>query len=788
MSIPRLISFIVLILYAPSLSAANNCACTKPMAGCTDLLCFTHFTSDTLPKIKVDMRQKADTTLQQLKAVTDSTKKEVRDQLNEQLKEKKAVIQSVFSTKKITNITDSLPGRLKASIIQVKPSLPKPRGGLNLQSGMLAYNFNYRSILDTPFAERNVAQHIISGQVNMLAWNMPLKANFLLRRSSSPYFADINNIQVEFDAQRYRQQMKAGLNNQLLAMGKQLKDSLLEIDYRLKLKEFTLAEKAINEPMRFQQFIESKEILNLPEENIGQADSAEQARLREMKLAARKFIQFYEQQEKNFAVVKAKKDSSEAKYKLMQEKIRRWQDFVKNKAGEKRSIGSLHDAAKEFGINTDKLPKHYQFLSNIRRAGIGRNQLNYSELTSKNISTTGLNIEYNSWYYFSLTAGTIDFRFRDFAVSKFKRTPQFMYMVRVGVGRIEKNYFIVSAYQGKKQLFVSANTNGGVQSIPVKGLAAEAKWRLHPSTYLKAEIAQSLSQDFRKNPAQNMKLGLKDQSNLAYLAKVSSYFPKTRSRLEASYRYTGGNFQSFSSFQTNASMRAWYVKADQSFFKRQLYVSASVKANDFYNDFIAQRFESNTVFKSIQASVRVKGLPFITAGYVPVSQLTYVDSVLTENHFQSLNTSIIHSYKIGNWNANMSAVYTRFYNRPADTTITYYNAENIFISNSVDMNVYTFKLTVSSSSSRQFKLLVMDAGFDLRIAKKGTIGFGAKGNNFNKKTGGTGLYVRSEYDLKNIGKISLQYEKGYLPGNNYRFMRNDIMNVNFSKTFINRSR
>ena len=58
---------------------------------------------------------------------------------------------------------------------------------------------------------------------------------------------------------------------------------------------------------------------------------------------------------------------------------------------------------------------------NVRKFGIGRNQVNYSELTSKNISLTGLNFEYNSWYYAALSAGNVDYRFRDFVVNRFNR-------------------------------------------------------------------------------------------------------------------------------------------------------------------------------------------------------------------------------------------------------------------------------------------------------------------------------------------------------------------------------
>ncbi|MFT3981671.1 MAG: hypothetical protein QM687_14445 [Ferruginibacter sp.] len=680
-------------------------------------------------------------------------------------------------TKEVKNDSGLLkrPVKLFSQLSQDKNSLIKFR------SGLLSYSFNYRSMVDTPFKDQNISQHLMTGNLNFFVKAIPLRVNFLFRRSSSDYFVDINNVQVEYDRNSFKTNIDSRIKSKLLNYSSKIWDTLLATDYKVSLSEFNLQEKKINDPFRFQQLIEYKEILNLPE--LGNSvDSAENARITLLKQNARSFVQQYERQEVEFKRLTNKKDSVEAKYKAMLEKIQSYKAFVQKATGGLNNSKALGDSLRNYGVPGIQLPRYYYFLSNIRKAGIGRNQINYSELTSKNISVTGLNFEYNSWYYFAVTAGTVDFRFRDFAVKPFSRTSQFLYMARIGLGKIEKNYVILSAYKGRKQLFVHSTGNTGLKGIEANGLSLEAKFRLNPSTYFLGEVAQSLSQDFRKNPATLTKLGLKDQSNIAYLLKLYSYFPSTKSKIEGSYKFTGINFQSFSSFQTNASTKAWNIKADQYLFKSKLKIAASVRSNDFYNDFIAQRYQSNTVFKSIQASLRVKGLPIISAGYVPVNQLTYVDSILTENHFQSLNASLIHQYKVLGFKANISVVYNRFYNGKGDSTIPYYNAENIFLSNTIDMDVWVFKLNISSSNSPAFRLLVLDGGLNFHILKKGTVGFGAKGNSYNRSTASTGIYANFDYDIKRIGRLSFVYEKGYLPANNYQFIKNNMMQLNLSRT------
>src|SRR6185503_16886475 len=100
----------------------------------------------------------------------------------------------------------------------------------------------------------------------------------------------------------------------------------------------------------------------------------------------------------------------------------------------------LNKKIQQYGMQS--MPGWYRWLMGIRNFSVGRSAVNYSELTAKNVSVNGINFEYNSWYYLALTAGSVNYRFRDFVVNGIKKVPQYLVLVRAGLGSLEKNYFI----------------------------------------------------------------------------------------------------------------------------------------------------------------------------------------------------------------------------------------------------------------------------------------------------------------------------------------------------------
>src|SRR5690348_3388650 len=106
---------------------------------------------------------------------------------------------------------DTMPANIKSRIdttLWQVPRLPakllsKPL--LRIKGGFVSYIFNYRSNIDTPFSEKNIAQHNIAGTFNLLAGNiLPLNVIYWLRKSNSDLFRDVADVQVQFDAAAFR--------------------------------------------------------------------------------------------------------------------------------------------------------------------------------------------------------------------------------------------------------------------------------------------------------------------------------------------------------------------------------------------------------------------------------------------------------------------------------------------------------------------------------------------------------------------------------------------------------
>lgn len=662
---------------------------------------------------------------------------------------------------------------------------PKPL--LRFDGGMISYNFDYRSNIDTPFLEKNIAQQQILSSFNItLAGNIPFRVNAFIRKSNSAVFRDINDVQVIFDAAAFRNSVGNKMRGGLQSLAEKIKDTLsgkLMDNYFAKAQNL---KNWLSGSMSMQQLVDANEILTTPAITYDshQPDSVNRKRADSLQAIARLFIENYTQKKQQYDSLQNMGDSLKKVYESSIGRMLQLKQLLRNEPSAPRDYRKWSEEINSLSGADVSIPAKYRWLMGIKSFALGRNTVNSSELTSKNISLNGINFEYNSWYYLAFTAGTVDYRFRDFIVNRSSRSPQYMYQARIGLGSLESNHFIITAYQGQKQLFASSTTTGKITTVKVTGYSAESRWQLNRSTYITVEAAQSLSPDFNSNPA-TVKKGwdLSDKTNKALAVKLYSWLPKTASRIEGQYKYTGANFQSFSSFQTNAQLKAWYIKAEQNFLHRKLKIVASLRSNEFSNPYIIQNYKANTVFKSVSATWRSRKFPVISVSYMPMSQLTMLGTQLAESRFQTFNTSISHFYKIGTSRESTSIVFSKFYNNSSDSGFIYYNSSNVFISQSFFFKRFTATVNISTSRNSNYEYTVMDEGISIPYAKWGSIGGGIKVNNLNHKVTKTGGYVNGSIRLNRNDVLYFHLENNFLPGNENLLVQNMMGNVSFTKAF-----
>jgi hypothetical protein len=593
-------------------------------------------------------------------------------------------------------------------------------------------------------------------------------------------------VQVEFDAASFSMKLKELLLNRLNEILISSRDSLLEINYRYYLEKLQSLTDWMNNNTNRQKLNEAYEIINIPGLSYSSAlsDSANLAKEAFLKEEAEKYIAQYNKGIEAYEKLKKQTDTLSGIYRQMLAKTESIKELIAKKINGNLPVADIIKAVEKEGLGKLNIPAKYKWLLNTRKLSIGRTQLNQSELTAKNISINGINYEYNSKVYAAFTAGSINYNFRDFAFNNHpKRNPQYMVMARLGMGSINNNYIIASVYKGKKQLFTSTNSYTRLNTIDVTGVSMEAKYKITHNSYIIGEVAQSLSPDFRKTPATTPKLELKEKINKAFSVKGYAYFPKTRSVVEGMYKFTGANFQSFTTLQTNAETKAWYIKGEQSFFKRKLKITGAVRKNDFSNPYILQRYSSNMLYKSAQAVFRAKKWPAFSIGYIPVSQLTSVDSQLMQNNFQSINATLQHSFLLGSKRTSFVFVYNKFFNTEADTSLLYYNALNIMAHATTSLDYFDLEAGITHSANTNYQLDILEGGIRLKVPKYMQAYIGFKVNNFNRTDASVGGAASIQFTVKKLGDFNLFYDNSFIPTNNRTYIRNEMLNFSFTRFF-----
>jgi hypothetical protein len=713
--------------------------------------------------------------------------------------------------------------------LQFVPGIYKelPRQKFITVHGNVLYNFYYRSQIDTPFAENNVMQHLVQTNLNVL-----IKEKYLLRviisnrNSNSAYFKNATDVNVQFNRNYLLENIKTNLKEKAISMVKTEVLGITEQQYNTKLAEAAQLKIWLSSPARAQELVEEKErqlrgdyasavtmpdVKGLPNTDklnsfssfnkgsagkflqnkiAGEVKEKATAKAKEYIPNDSSVIKKYNSKKEELA--KLEKDIKQTAIKLNQVKkgIQDSVNKIKKEISSLKSGPGLYAFMKKKGIASKELTTAQKILLSVNQFGLGRTWVDYSELTVKNISLGGVNLEMNpAPYYIAFAAGKVNYRFRDFILKGNNTLPdQSLWLVRAGVGQKEKNNLIFTFYNGKKSVLNYTPSNNAASVQRVLGFSAEARVALNENNYIIAEMAKSSFQNSGTQPSSADLVGkavnFKIHNNEAYSIKLFSQYPQTDTKLTAFYKKTGENFQSFNLYPANVNQDAYLVRINQYLFKRKIAIDAAIRKNDFVSPVAAPSFSSQTVFKSVQASMRIKKYPFVSVGYYPSSQLSLSNNnVLVENQYNTLNAITSYSYQVKNIGMNTNAVYTKFYNSSSDTGFIYFNASNYTINQSFFITPFVLQAGVSMISQKDLRLLTIEPLVSYQYKNSVTLSGSFKWNRLNSKEiffGGTaGLNVY----LKKLGTIQLNYDKTYVPGINNILKPVDIGRASFYREF-----
>jgi hypothetical protein len=490
---------------------------------------------------------------------------------------------------------------------------------------------------------------------------------------------------------------------------------------------------------------------------------------------------------------KAKKQLTELEQRIKTSK-KRVQDslnIVKQKVSRLNNPDSVKSFIKENKIDTKDLPAGWKTLMNLRTFGLGRTWIDYSELTVKNISLSGVNIEYTPGpFYFAFAAGGINYRFRDFIVKNNDQPKQTLWLARAGWGAKEGNNIIFTYYDGKRNLLNSFNNISAPNSLErVIGISIENRLAIDKNNYAILEMAKSSFHNtgtLNQGTSQLMKKvwDLNDHSNEAYSIKLHSYIPQSSTRITGYYKKLGEHFQSFNLHPVNVDQVSFLARVQQSFWKQKLTAEAAIRKNDFTNPYINPGLSSKTIFKSFQVGLRIPKYPFISIGYYPSSQLTMLNNnVLVENQYNTLTGVLSYSYPMKKISMNSSAVYLKYYNHNSDTGFIYYNASSL----SLNQNIFWKSLQVQTGITFIHQLgldvFTWEESFNWQLNTWLTFGSGLKYNRVRPSQTFWGGTANVGIQINKLGNIQLLYDRSYLPGDNRNLLPIDMGRVCYYRIF-----
>jgi hypothetical protein len=707
---------------------------------------------------------------------------------------------------------------------QRRPGAPDPDKKIPFlqMHGNILYDLNYRSNIDTPYAERNVYQHMIQTYMDVtVKGNYPFRIYFTTRFSNSPFFRNYSDVSVLYNANDFSNKVKRQVHG--LLMQQVGLDSLERMARQLndKEKKYHYERHLMDSAAWLQRIIAARE----------EAWLKEQARLRPQPAATgpttpkmpdiSQYENYkYDQRMLRSLLPHGKKDSSKGpdldtaglrhqydslKHRLdslrddidslqkRYHKLKEWQEDstarLKKELDQITSGSELKEKLKSLHLSDSSLPKGYQTLYSVRSFGIGRTFLNYSELSARNVSINGIQLEYNPSTYMAVAAGTVDYRFRDYNVQS-PAKGQYIALVRYGWGKKEGNNVILTYYTGRRQLYNSYTTvqGGTIPNYNLMGFTVEGHYRINRNSSFTAEVAKSSSPyyslDSTRPHVLASALKISDRTNEAFAVKFNTFLPATQTQFDATYRKYGANFQSFSLFSTGTEQSSWSVRAGQPFLRKRLMVTASIRTNDFTNPLLSTTYKSSTVFKSIQATWRQKGWPTLSAGYFPSSQLTKISNdQYQENLFYTFTASAVHNYRMKQVSFIGMLMYTQFYNRGSDSNFVYYNTKNLLFSQSAFVGRWTFQTQLSDAMSTNYTLYTIDNKVDVRITRWLSAGAGVK---YNKQT----VYNIDQWGYSAdavirvpVGEFRLMADKGFIPGSNRQLVPNNYGRLTYSKVF-----
>ncbi len=676
--------------------------------------------------------------------------------------------------------------------------------------GLISYDYMYRTSLHDTYDQKDLQQHTVQANLTLLVRDRyPLHLNFTTRRSNSPFYPNYFAPGLQLDQPDLDRRAKKELMD---AVQQKIMDrpdlKMLREALEKETAKYLGLKKWLNSPDLAQEIIEARERAYIRKMRGGK-DSLEADKIsewnRDLKMRGllddekdslqKKFprldsldgAQWMSEKKKQVDSLQKNMERLRHKTDSLYQQVNSELANVRKDIEGAKSNRELQQIALKQGLEQPSKKSGGNVLANFTKLGIGRSQVNYTELTAWNISLTGIDLEYNPRFYSAFALGKVDYGFRDFLGKNRRPNGQELALARLGWGMKEHRALIFTVFNGRKYNYANGLSDSAAHTIPVLGYSVEAVIKTDERRWLSAEVAKStypVTGNLHDNGAAGSLFDFRDKSNLGINIKGAYSWPQTGTNLTGFYRKTGTYFQSFSLYTYNTNQTAWQLKGDQQFLNGKVGMTLMLRQNDFTNPYLEKTYKTSTVFKTVQIRVQVPHWPVLNAGYYPGTQLYVVDGTkMRESVYYIFNGSLMHTYALGRGRGVSTLVFNRYFNQSTDSGFVAYKGTNYLFSQNFFFGGLQLKAGGAYTDQQELRYSTAEGGLNFSVSKTVRLGAGGK---YNKVVKG-GSYWGSRFDvviaLHSLGNFQLQYEKSYLPTIQHSLYATELGRVSWYKYF-----
>ncbi len=315
------------------------------------------------------------------------------------------------------------------------------------------------------------------------------------------------------------------------------------------------------------------------------------------------------------------------------------------------------------GLANEKAPGFMRFLSNFKTFEVGKCRPNYSDLTLKGISVSGVNIEFTPGkFYAAFSTGQVK---RPIKPSEITRPTykQNLLFGKIGVGKKRTTHLYFTFMQVEDDVN-SLPASPEIYTYNVKPqsnfvLGTEGKLSFFKKKFtVEGEAAVSLFTRDMRSPAfieyitevpswltNYLKPNLSSSADYAYAVKSIIRLPTTK--LSGGVRMVGPGFTTLGNPNLITDRLTYDGRIDQTFAKKKLSFSVYFRQNKD-NLINWKKSTTTTTAYGITAGFRFKKIPYLQFSYTTNFQKNDNDSLKMENAVHVFFLSTGYNYKIGN--------------------------------------------------------------------------------------------------------------------------------------------